>query len=51
MCCGIRYDDLRACHGKMVDLETAGHWKLVKERKIPYYDREDMPKKQKVLQH
>ena len=43
VCCGVRDDDLKEYHGKMVELEKAGHWKLVKERKVPYYDREDMP--------
>ena len=56
VCCGVRDDDLKAYHGKMVELEKTGHWKLVKQRKVPYYDREDMPTEStafvyKVLKH
>ena len=39
-----------------MELETAGQWKLVKERKVPYYEREDLPTEctafvYKVLKH
>lgn len=56
VCCGVRDDDLKAYHGKMVELEKAGNWKMVKERKVPYYERDDMPTQStafvyKVLQH
>ena len=39
-----------------MELEAAGHWKLVKERKAPYYERDDLPTEctafvYKVLKH
>ena len=39
-----------------MELESAGNWKMVKERKVPYYDRDDMPTQStafvyKVLHH
>ena len=39
-----------------MELEAAGHWKLVKERKVPYYERDDLPTEctafvYKVLKH
>jgi len=40
----------------MVELEKMGHWKLVKQRRIPFYDRDGMPRESnvfvyKVLKH
>ena len=56
ICCVVRDDDLNTYHGKMVELEKTGHWKLVKQRRIPFYDRDGMPRESnvfvyKVLKH
>ncbi|KAM7425870.1 Methyltransferase domain [Porites harrisoni] len=56
VCCAVRNDELKEYYGKMMELEAAGHWKLVKERKVPYYERDDLPTEctafvYKVLKH
>ena len=40
----IRFGDLDDYQAKMSELEKAGRWEKVSEKRVPHYDRDDMPR-------
>ena len=43
VCFSLRYNEVDDYQPKMTELEEAGIWEKLSGKKIPYYNREDMP--------
>merc|ERR1712026_75661 len=48
-CFNVRNEDIKEYEEKMLEMEKTGQWKMLSKEKMPYFNKEDLPKENNTL--